>query len=415
VELATKSANTDEHEAEIIQAALSGVFVIAGLLVLCGVAFQALGISLFEKYSFSQYTVTLVAIVGLTHIRQVLKNVHRVYGNLFRIGASELLTAVLPLLAVLFFRDQVLVFALLGALTLSEILSVMILLLDAPFEVIFSLSPERLRHLFSIGIPLLVYNISFHLKMLAGRTIISAFYPVATMGYYSLANSITTATLLGLKAVSWVVYPDILSNTSSEITDREAARTVKKVNILYGTAVVLVVFGVILLLPLMFFVLPNYRPVEEVLGILLLSQAVTSLSFGYNCVAIARRRQMQVAKISWVAVIIVSSISLIAAVLKLHFLWIAVSILVGSFVFTALQVRLGFQALHQSKDLRNWWEVLPLGTMISIMISALGISLGYTTIGAVIGLIIFVVTNKGKIMKLWHFVWRGGFSGKSVT
>jgi hypothetical protein len=99
VELATGSTAGDDQQEEIIRVALSSVITIAGFLILCGTVVQALGVPSFEKYSFSQYALALVAVVGLTHIRQVLTNVHRVYGNLIRIGAGELLTAALPLLA----------------------------------------------------------------------------------------------------------------------------------------------------------------------------------------------------------------------------------------------------------------------------------------------------------------------------
>ncbi len=415
VELATSvdSANTDNEQEETIRVALTGTAIVAALLILSGVLIQLTGLSLFAKYSFNQYVAALASLAGLTHLREVLKNVHRVYGNLARIAAGELLTATLPLLAALVFREQTLVFALLGALTLSEMVSIAILIVNAPFRASFSWLPKHVRHLLSIGIPLLVYNVSFYLIMIAGRTVISMFYPVQAMGYYSLANSITTATMLGLKAGAWVVYPDILSRTSQEVADETVAQTVQKVNDLYGTSVILVIFAMILILPLMFLFLPDYKPVEETLGLLLMSQAVMSLSFGYNCVAVARKQQMRVAKISWIAVAVVVLFSLLAAFLELHYVWVAGSILAGSFVFTALQVRLGSQTLRQSKDSRSWQDVLPSGRLAAISVLVLSILLGYTTIGGVIGLIVFIVANKEDIITLWHFIWQSVLGTRS--
>ena len=403
VELATGLRNAEGQQEETVHTALSSVLLIACLLIIIGGGTQVLGIPLFEKYHFSQYTVVLTAYVGFFLIRQVLTNVHRVYGNLLQIGLSELLVGVLPIIALISFRTQFIIIVLLGALLLSEVLSVVILIIDFPYKYKFSIIPKRIGPLLSIGIPLLVYNISYNMKMLSGRTIISVFYSVQEMGYFSLANSITMATLLGLKAVSWVVYPEILSRSSIGISDEVAAKTIHRVNDLYGTAVILVVFLMFLILPILFLILPEYKPVEDALGILLMSQAVESLAFGYNSAAVARKQTIQVAKISWVAVVVVTLFSLLASYFQLDFLWVAMSILAGAFVFTILQVRLGSQALCETEGNRSWLNVLPIWTLISFGCSILGILLGYITIGALLGLSIFIVTNTRKIKNLSSF------------
>jgi O-antigen/teichoic acid export membrane protein len=404
VELATDSKEFDKNQEEIIHVALSGVVIIAGFLIIGGVAIQILNLPLFIKYSFSEYAIILFTYVGLIHIRQVLTNIYRVYGKLLQIGVSEFITATLPLIVAFFFRGQALIIALLAALIVSEIISVIVLIVGAPFRLSFSLLPGRIRGLISIGVPLLVYNIGFRLKMLTGRTIISAFFSVDSMGYYSFANTMTKATLLGLKAVGWVVYPDILSKTSNSIPDKAAADTIKKVNDLYGTAVILVVYVVIIVMPLLFLVLPEYKPVEETLGILLLSQAIESLSFGYNSAAVARKQTVQVAKNSWIAVAVVGICGSLVSFFNFDFLWVAVSILAGSLVFTILQVQLGSKVLHESDMKRSWSKVLPTWTILSFIVTILAVLRSQITIGAILGLIIFIITNSGKIINLFDFV-----------
>ncbi len=404
VELATESVDDPEKQEQIVRVALTTTALIAGLLSLSGLGIQVFGVPLFEKYSFNQYAVALGVIAGLGHLQQLFANIYRVHGKLARIAASELFVAAVSLLAALLFRGEALILALLGAMILSGVVSIAIFMIRAPFKVSLSFDIRHVRHLLSIGIPLLIYAVSFYLITVAGRTIISVFYSVETMGYYSLANTITATTLLGLNAVIWVVFPDVLSRTREGLADEAVARTVQKVNDLYGTSVFLAVFGMILALPLLFLFLPKYKPVRGALEVLLLSQAILSLSFGYNCAAIARKQQLKVAGISLIAVAVVTSLGLLAALLKFHYVWIAVSILAGSFVFTILQTRLGSRMLNKGNVQTEYFKsVLPLGGLVAIMFVLVGSLMGNSTLGGLTGLAVFIITSKEKLALLWSF------------
>lgn len=404
VELAIQSIDKDEKRNEIIANVLSTTLMIATCLVLLGGSIQLTGITLFEKYSSSGYIAVMGIIVGIYHLQQVFTNIYRVYGQLGRIVFAELLNAVLPLVVVFVFKDEELIAALLGAMVLSGIISLVIFVLRSPFEISFSFNPVLVRRLLSTGIPLLAYNVSFHLIAVTARTIISAFYSVETMGYYSLANSVTSVTLLGVNAVTWVFVPRILFKARESVADHVVAKTVQKINDLYGTSVFLAVFGMILLLPLLFIFLPQYKPAGKTLDVLLLSQAILSISFGYNQVAIARKQQLKVAGISVIAVIVVLGLGLSVAFLKFDFVWIAVSVLAGSFVFTLLQTRLGSQTLNvRSGYLKN---VLPLGSLIATVLFLLGILSGYPVFLGGTGLVVFVLANKAKLSLLVDFAYR---------
>lgn len=402
VELATGAPDPDK-QTRLIGSALSATTLIVSGLALAGLGIQVGGVSLFEKYSFGRYALAVSLIAGLYHLQQLFANVYRVYGKLARIAAGELLSAGLPLLAALAFEGQALIEALLGALILAGVLSLALFVVRPPFKITFTFDRQHWKQLFAVGMPLLVYNVSFYLITVSGRTIISAFYSVETMGYYSLANTITSATLLGLNAVSWVVFPDILSRTRAGLPDDVVASVVRKVNDLYGTSVFLAVFGVILGLPALFSFLPQYRPAGGALSILLLSQAVLSVSFGYNCVAIARKEQLKVAGISLVAALVVTGLSLLAALANLPFVWIAIAVLAGSFIYALWQARLGARTLNQGQ-LRPGYlaEMLPWGSLVATLLFLVGSLTPYTTLAGVLGLAIFVLANRPKIARLWN-------------
>ncbi len=407
VELATNSMVKPEKQVKFLGSAFAMTIFISCGLVLLGVGIQASRIPVFEKYFFSQYALLLSVIVGLYHFQQLLTNIYRVYGKLTRIAVSEITSAVIPLAAVMIFRNSDLINAVLVALVLSGFLSIGIFLVRAPFKIVFGFDLGYWKQLLAIGVPLLVYSASFYVITVSARTIISIFYPVEIMGYYSLANTITTATLLGLNAVSWVIFPDILSRTHSAIPDDLAMGVVRRVNDLYGTSVFLAVFGVILGLPVLFFFLPQYQPAADTLSVLLLSQAILSISFGYNCVAIARKEHLKVSGISIIAALVVTGLSLLFVWFKFNFTWIAVAVLVGAFVFTLLQAHLGARLLDQKQaKIGLSAGILPWGSLTATLLFLAGILTGYPTLAGLIGVTIFIVASRQNIQQLRTFVKR---------
>ena len=401
VDLATESA--EQNKDEKIAVAFTLTTLIMVLLSLLGLGIWGSNFPVFSKYSFNQYAMVLSLVAGLNHFLQLFANIYRVYGHLLRIAIGEFISALLPLLSVLVFRGDALIFALLWAMIISRIISCIIFLVKPPFRLLLSLDFQNIRHLLSLGIPLLFYNISFYLIMISGRTIVSTFYSVEIMGYYSLANSITTASMLGLKAIAWVVFPDVLSRVHSDVPNKRVASTVRRVNDLYGTAVFLCVVILALFLPLLFLFLPEYKPVEKTLKLLLLSQTMLSASFGYNCLAIAREKQIKVAGISLIAVAVVTCSGILGAYLGFDFVWIAICMFLGTFVFALLQIRLGIAMLKQ-ESATGIVEAIGLGKIVASILFLVGTFLGYPILSVVVALGSFVLLDRKKLRLLLKFL-----------
>jgi O-antigen/teichoic acid export membrane protein len=286
----------------------------------------------------------------------------------------------------------------------STLIALIIFLVKAPFNIVPQFNREATNHLLIIGIPLLIYNLSFALMTIAGRTIVSFSYPVETMGFFAMANSITTATLLGLKAVLWVVFPKVLTKTRHGLPDEEVAGTVKRINDLYSTAVFLAVFVMILALPLLFAVLPQYKPAENVLIVLLLTQAVISIVAGYNTVAIARKKQMMVATIAIAAVIFIVIFGGLFAWLQWDYIWVAIAMLGGGVLYTILQAQLGTRLIYNQKLERGYLnEILPLGSIFAIAIILAGVFTAYSWLFSALGLLIYVWARREAVARLWSF------------
>jgi hypothetical protein len=166
----------------------------------------------------------------------------------------------------------------------------------------------------------------------------------------------------------------------------------------------LVVFLMIIALPVLFSLLPAYRPVQSTISILLLSQAVISVCFGYSTLATARKRQMEVARNGMIAVVIVAGTSLFVASQKLDFALVAASVFIGSCFYTLLQMRLGASLLETPRlQARPWIKELPLGSVASVLCFFAGSWRGHTTLGGLLGLAAFLILSREKMGLLWRF------------
>ncbi|MBK8905700.1 MAG: oligosaccharide flippase family protein [Anaerolineaceae bacterium] len=412
VELAVNALSDKERQAKYINVAWTMTLLIAVLLAVIGAYVQFRDVPLFTKYNFYQYTFALSLIVGLSHLKEVFSNIYRVYGQLNRIMLGEILVATLPLIVVFFYRDEALILAVLAATCVSSLIAILIFIIRPPFALALEFDFPAAWQMMAIGIPLLVYTLSYALITTMGRTVVSIFYSVEELGYFSLANSITYATLLGLRAVTWVVFPSILTKTRDGLPDDEVRKIVNKVNDLYSTAVFLVVFIMILLTPLLNIFLPQYKPVVSILSVMLVMQAVLSVIFGYNTIAVARNQQLKVAGISIIAVIFITLLSGLIGLLKWDVFWIAIVMLGGSILFVVLQAQLGSRLMNNGNIQKGYLtDVLPLGSMIAMAFFVVGSIMNTPAPFGVIGLVVFLISRRHSIQQLSSFAWNKFQSG----
>jgi len=137
----------------------------------------------------------------------------------------------------------------------------------------------------------------------------------------------------------------------------------------------------------------------------LLSQAILAISFGYNCVAIAREEHLKVAGISMISAFVVTGLSLLVVLFKLDFMWISVAVLVGACVFTFFQARLGARLFNPKSTTSSFMaSLLPWGSLIASLFFLVGILTGFPTPAGLIGITIFMIMSRHKIGQFLKFV-----------
>ncbi len=382
--------------------------VVVGLLLLFAGGILKIGnVELFPKFEFNSYIIFILLITFLSNIQRVLTNIQRVKKALNKIAIVETTTNLLLLGSAFIFKEERLIIAQLSCMLLTNVLAIIIYSFGHPFSIHWRIKLPSLKKLFDISFPLFIYNVSFYLITLSARTVLSAFYSVAQLGYYTLAYSISNAILLGFRSIAWAIYPEVLAKLQHGIDISEVKANIDKINRIYSTAVNFALYALILLLPLLLEFVPQYKSAFPTIVILLLAQGFLTISFGFNSLAVSRNEQGKVAKISVLIVAIVTAASLGVSWLKMDYIYIAIAVLVGSLVYTILQTRLGLQILEIKENLfAEYQKLLPVGSMLAFAAFFISAFSAKPYLWGIMGFVIFIIFSLKQIKELYFFVTR---------
>jgi O-antigen/teichoic acid export membrane protein len=344
VELSTKSRLDISEVREVVSPVL-GITLAIGIALIVAVVGYSMYVPIrIENYGINGFVVALAFLAVFQNYYQVAMNVQRVYGNLLRINLAELLVAAIPLCAVPFFEGLALVRALIWSMIGASVIGLLVLTTKSSFAWRHSFAWSKMSSVLRTALPLFVLMVSTYLLLVGTRTIVGVFYDLESLAYYSLANSLATASTLGIHAISWAINPLILHKFRPEETSLKL-ETVERVSSLYRSLVFLVTGTIVFLSPLLFVVLDKYRPARGILVLLLVGQMINSFGYGFNTLAIARKRLSEVTRLSLLALGSALILALAASYANLPAEWVALSTIVGGIVYTTTQNSLGRRIL----------------------------------------------------------------------
>lgn len=413
IELSTKTEHGAERQERMICNGITINFFILISLILFALLIHLSAFSPFSAYSFGEFIIAVSLIVGFYHLEQILVNIYRVYGRFGKIVLCQLISAVLPLATVFIFSGKELIHALLTAMIVANVINLTIYFIRAPFKIRFLLDYNTTKYLVKAGFPLLLYNLSDRLIYLAGLTIVSIYFLVQSLGYYTLGDRISTSIIFGLESVSWVFLPLIMSRVKESRDDIEVRDAVEKVTRLYTTLVFLIIFVGSIFLPLLFMYLKEYTSVLPLLQVLLVAYALRVFPIAYNSVAIVRGKTMVMALFNIIAFVFTGLLGVIAAVLGLDLIWIAGATLVG--VIVALLLKVQFSSKLIGMPFGTMMKYLNIGTIISFILCIVGSITGQSYLFCSTALLIYFITNHDNIRFTWNFILENAAKKRSMS
>ncbi|MFW6130235.1 MAG: lipopolysaccharide biosynthesis protein [Atribacterota bacterium] len=402
--LSTSEKGNSKNASIIVSSSMIITAFIGFLLLILGIAPFIFGFKIFPKYSFSNYVILVAVIAILRNFNQLFINLYRSYGYLYKISISQFLLEAALLPFVFIYKGEGLINILLWVRIIVYIFSLILFGFNSPVKFSIQIAWEKIILILKRGFNLLVYNASFYLIMVSSRTIISSDYEVQKMGYYSFANNIAYAALMGLGAIAWILFPKMLYKTRSAVPNNKAYDLVSKLMSLYVTFNFLLVFTVITVFPLFIQFLDRYKEVMPTFVFLMLAQGVFSYCFGYSGLAISRKHEIKLATIGFITIIINVLIALFfSRILHLDYSYIAFGTLLSSsfYVIILLKTVYNILGLGDKKNIiKIINEVFSLKIFIPFFIVLVGNFTVYNNYFNITALILFLVLNLSKLLNV---------------
>src|SRR5690554_4538644 len=215
--LIVQNKENKEKVKNLVLGALACTGILSLMIILFALYYYLFGIPFFQKYEVGVlfYVVCFIAI--LTHFNTLLMNIYRIKNRLFEVAFQQSAVPILVLITCFFLKDKTLVYALLGAHVVGNILALLIFVFGKKIPWKGSFSISVLKTIINKGFFLFLYNICFYLIIVSIKTIISIYYSVEDFGFFTFSYSLANVVLLFLQALTFIVFPKIIEDRKSVV------------------------------------------------------------------------------------------------------------------------------------------------------------------------------------------------------
>ncbi len=312
------------------------VTYLALFVILCLVYYYVFGIDNFEKYHVNKYVVWICIIAILQYYVQYFINLFRVKNQLNYVTFCQSIVVLLNFACVFFFDGEYLIKWLLAGYVVGNLMCVILAILSGsipvPSKVKCSISYQK--EILKKGLFLFLYNSCFYFIIITIRTIISSNYEVEEFGLFTFSFSLAHAILLILQALSFVVFPKIISRLSSNDI-KEVARTITVLRTAYITSAHFLVYLALPLFPILIMFIPKYSGAITSLNLIALTILLSVNSFSYTELLISRNKERLMAKLSASALVLNCMIAMILVyVAKSDFSYVILATTITYCIFT---------------------------------------------------------------------------------
>src|SRR5690554_2435870 len=124
--LIVQNKENEQKVKNLVVSALASLAILSLMIILFALYYYLFGIAFFQKYEVGVlfYVVCFIAI--LTHFNTLLMNIYRIKNRLFEVAFQQSAVPILVLITCFFLKDKTLVYALLGAHVVGNILALLI-------------------------------------------------------------------------------------------------------------------------------------------------------------------------------------------------------------------------------------------------------------------------------------------------
>lgn len=291
----------DKQKSDIYIA--NSMFLICGLsllVILIAVYYYYIGIEGFQKYGIGGYFYGVCLIAILQYFNGLFMNILRVRNKIIQVAICQSITVFLNFACIFLFTGETLITSLVWGNIIGNIFCVALAYMSKIIPAWHSMwiSTNVQKVILRKGLYLFLYNSCFYFIIISVRTLISYHYSVEEFGYFTFSFSLANAIMLLLDALSFIIFPKVISKLSSNNIE-EVEAVLNKLRFTYISSAHFLVYLALLFFPLLLLFIPKYAQAWQVLNLIALAVLMNANSFGYSTLLIARNKEKYSAFLSF--------------------------------------------------------------------------------------------------------------------
>ena len=358
-------------------------------------------LDIFIKFDLTGQTWLICLIVMNINYSNLLMHLFRINNKLSQISFYQSVVPILLLIAVFVFEGESLLNNLILCYVFGNILSLIFFVSGKILPVLRKPKLTDLNDIFKRGFFLFLYNVSFYLIILSLRSFISAYYSIEEFGLFSFAFTLGNSILLFLQAISFLIYPKVVSVLNKLENDKvlESLRNLRRI---YLTLTYLMLFIGLLITSVGIEFVPKYINSFKMIGLCSLTIVLYSNSFGYGTYLISKGHERINALIS-ISCLMINIVICYILITYLRFPYelVIFATMVAYFIYTYLTVyftkrNIGFKS---QSIMSNLLDCFGINILVPYLISLVLIVFNYKSL-TFVPLVIFILLSKRDILFL---------------
>lgn len=379
---------------KIIGAAISMLFGLSFLLIVVFISNYLFDINIGLKYNFSTYAPMVTLIGILSYFNNLFSSIFRVYGKVLEIAINQSAFPVLTLIAIIFFRGENLLLAIVYANIIAFLFSLILYLSRVPIKLKPVYIPRLIKIIKKKGWHLFIYNTSFYLIAISTRSFISSYYKVDDFGYFTFAYSLANAISLLLGSFAFLIQPKLINRFSNNNTEYNV-QILDKLRNTYIATSHLLLYIALMAFPILLLIIPKYSISYHAFTLITLTVILYTNSFGYSGLFIAKGKEKILGYISLVSLLInIILVYILISVVKVDFSLAILGTMISYFVFIFLLTKFGRRYIQLKSDLLSCIkDAFPIKLALPFIVATILGIIKLNPFFMIIPLIIFIILN----------------------
>ncbi len=358
--------------------------------------------NMFGKYPIGSLFYVIIIIGILQYVNLIYSNIFRARNHIFEVAFCQSVVPLSIFLNVLFTPAEMLLEFLVYGYLLANVMSFLLYYCKSKDIRGGKIRKKYVGNILRKGVFLFLYNAAYYLILTTASTFVSKYYNVEQYGVYTFSYSLGHSVLLLLEAFAFIIYPKVVDKLyAGDICVAE--KTLNSIRSNYISLAHGLMYVAIVLFPFFIKLFPEFDNLLLMLNLMSLAIILSTNSFGYNTLLIARNREKLSAIISCVSLAVNICLGMILiAWFRLPY-YLSVLSIMGSYICFALICSFYAHKIMYGSIKGFITDVFPYKLLLPYIV-AVAVSIVNCQQLCWIPLALFIILNKGVIMEIMSTV-----------